>query len=244
MMASTADNDPFLQVQAYVHSTMAQLEANFSRDVLSLLNSSRPLLSSYLRIRSSASSSDSPELAEARNELEGVLKDLQADIEDLVESVKAVELDPYSFGLQIEEVRRRRQLVDEVGNEVENMRQELRKTVQQAAQNSGMNPDVLPDPEAFEGDEDYAAAFEQERQQEIMQEQDVMLDGLRHNVGNLRQQGGAFGQELEEQGQLLDEVDTLADRVGGKLQTGMKNLGIVIKRNEGKTEPDHQFLLT
>jgi member of the syntaxin family of t-SNAREs len=146
-----------------------------------------------------------------------------------------VEVDPYSFGLQIEEVRRRRQLVDEVGDEVEKMRQELRKTVANAAAKSqSFNPDVLPDPESFEEDDDYAAEFEQQRQQEIMREQDEQLDFTFRTVGNLRQQADVMGRELEEQGQLLDEVDTLADRVGGKLQTGMKNLGIVIKRNEGK----------
>jgi t-SNARE syntaxin family protein len=164
------------------------------------------------------------------------LKDLQTDLEDLVESVKAVELDPYSYGLQVEEVRRRRQLVDEVGNEVEHMRQELRKTAQLAGSRVGpyANQDMLPDPESFEEEDDYAAEFEQQRQQEIMQEQDEVLDGVFRTVGNLRQQADVFGQEIEEQDQLLNEVDTITDRVGGKLQVGMKSLGEVIRRNEGK----------
>ena len=43
-----------------------------------------------------------------------------------------------------------------------------------------------------------------------------------------------MGRELEEQAELLDEVDTLADRVGGRLQTGLKSMGTVIRRNEEK----------
>ncbi|KAF2125287.1 hypothetical protein P153DRAFT_378771 [Dothidotthia symphoricarpi CBS 119687] len=213
MMSSSNDEDPFLQVQA---------------DVLSALNTSRPLFKSYLRIRSSASSANSPELLEARHELEQTLQDLSQDLADLVESVKAVEVDPYRFGLEIDEVERRRRLVKDVGDEIENMHDTLRQTVQHA-QNTG-----LPDPESFEEDEDHYAAFEQERQLEMMHDQDEALDGVFRTVGNLRQQADDMGRELEEQGELLNDVDNVADRVGGKLQTGIQKVGWVIKKNEDR----------
>ncbi|KAF2647535.1 hypothetical protein K491DRAFT_614450 [Lophiostoma macrostomum CBS 122681] len=220
MMSGSNDEDPFLQVQA---------------DVLSALNTTRPLFASYLRIRSSASSPNSPELREARSELESTLQELSQDLEDLIESVKAVEHDPYRFGLEIDEVERRRQLVKEVGDEVENMREELLHTVHNA-QNKGKgaaNGDALPDPDSFEDDDQYAA-FEQERQMEMMHEQDEALDGVFQTVGNLRQQADDMGRELEEQGELLNDVDQVADRVGGKLQTGLKKVGWVIKKNEDR----------
>ena len=77
------------------------------------------------------------------------------DLEDLIESVKAVEHDPYRFGLEIEEVERRRRLVKDVGDEVQNMRDELIRTVQDA-QNKGKGAanGALPDPDSFE-DEDH-----------------------------------------------------------------------------------------
>ncbi|KAI9749896.1 MAG: 2-oxoglutarate dehydrogenase complex E2 component [Chaenotheca gracillima] len=220
MMPSTNEEDPFLQVQA---------------DVVSLLNNTRSLFSSYLRIRSLASSPSSPELIQARNELESTLQELTSDLKDLIESVKAVEHDPYKYGLEIEEVARRRRLVEEVSGEVEDMRDELAKTVagaDQKARRSG--GDGLPSPSAFEPENDDYAAFEQEQQLEMMHEQDQALDGVFQTVGNLRQQADDMGRELGEQGQMLDEVDTLADRVGGRLQTGLKKVGWVIKKNEGK----------
>ncbi|EOD46257.1 putative snare domain protein [Neofusicoccum parvum UCRNP2] len=220
MMDATGDEDPFLQVQA---------------DVLSLLNTTRPLFSSYLRIRSSASSPSSPELAEARAELEQALTDLSADLADLVDSVRAVERDPYRFGLEIDEVERRRRLVEDVGREVEDMRAELARAVGAAGAGKGKNPDVLPDPDEFgEVEGDAYAALEQERQMELMHEQDEALDGVFRTVGNLRQQADDMGRELEEQGGMLDEVDTVADRVGGKLQNGIKRVGWVIRQNEDK----------
>jgi t-SNARE syntaxin family protein len=198
--------------------------------VLTQLNASRSLFQSYLRIRSSVSSSTSPELTAARNDLQDVLHNLQADIEELVEAVNAVELDPYSFGLQIDEVRRRRKLVDEVGDEVNKMHNDL-KSVQETQLKS---PGFLPDPSKFDDEDDYAQEFEQQRQQEIMHEQDEVIDEVFQTVRTLRQQGDAFGQELEEQGELLNDMDNMADRVGGKLQYGLRKMGQVIEQNEDK----------
>jgi t-SNARE syntaxin family protein len=202
--------------------------------VLSALNNARPLFKSYLRIRSSASSANSPELREARGELEQTLQDLSQDLEDLVESVKAVEHDPYRFGLEIDEVERRRRLVKDVGAEIENMRDELQHTIDDAKNKgkSGANGNALPDPDSFEDDDAYAA-FEQEQQLEMMHRQDEDLDSVFRTVGNLRQQADDMGRELEEQGEMLNEVDTVADRVGGKLQDGIKKVGWVIRKNEG-----------
>lgn len=166
--------------------------------------------------------------------METTLKDLSSDLEDLVESVRAVEQDPYRYGLEIDEVERRRRLVEEVGGEVEDMRDELQKTVHDAQSKgkAGLNNTMLPDPDTFDEPDDYAH-FEQERQQEMMHEQDEALDDVFQTVGTLRQQADAMGQELEEQGHMINEVETITDRVGGKLQTGIKKVGWVIKKNEG-----------
>ena len=152
---------------------------------------------------------------------------------------------------EIEEVQRRRQLVRDVGDEVEGMHRELVERVHGAGgagngkgKGLGGAPDgnALPHPSAFDsgdedgenngGDDDYGA-FEQQRQMEIMHEQDEALEGVFRTVGNLRGQADAMGRELEEQAELLDEVDNVADRMGGKLQTGLKRVGAVIRKNEG-----------
>ncbi|KAI9367744.1 hypothetical protein BJX61DRAFT_537817 [Aspergillus egyptiacus] len=210
-------------------------------DVLSTLGTTRPLFSSYLRIRSLAKSPSNPELQQARSELETTLTDLTADLDDLVESVRAVEQDPYRYGLELEEVQRRRKLVGDVGAEIENMRAELQKVItsSDAGANSGA-ASGLPNPAEFdslaspgeEGGDDYYAAMEQERQMELMHEQDEQLDGVFRTVGNLRQQADDMGRELEEQRIIIGEVDTLAGRVGGKLQSGMSKMKYIIRKNE------------
>ncbi len=187
-------SDPFLTVQS---------------DVLSTLDSTRSLFSSYLRIRSHATSPNSPELLQSRTELESTLSDLTTDLSDLIESVKAIEQDPYRFGLDVIEVERRRRLVEDVGKEVDRMRTELDSAVSSApnkgkAGTSHTSSSNLPHPSDFVDDadpEDDYEAWEQQRQTEMMAEQDEQL--------------------------------TVAERVGGKLAGGLKRVGWVIKRNEG-----------
>lgn len=213
--------DPFLEVQA---------------DVLSSLNQSRPLLASYLRIRSSASSASSPELLEARQELESTLTDLSADVQDLVDSVKAVEGDPRRYGLDAAEVERRRTLVADVGREMDDMRRQLNETVAAADRRheSLANPDDFDDdPLAGQGDDDDYGAWEEQRQLEMMHEQDEALDGVFKTVGNLRMQADTMGRELEEQAEMLEETENITDRVGSKLGAGMKQMRYVIEKNEG-----------
>ncbi|KAL2010661.1 hypothetical protein VTN00DRAFT_6468 [Thermoascus crustaceus] len=224
----SSNQDPFLQVQA---------------DVLSTLQTTRPLFSSFLRIRSLATSPSNPELQQARSELESTLQDLSADLRDLVESVGAIEQDPYRYGLELEEVQRRRKLVEDVGTEIDSMKQELEKPFRASSAGKGgaggasalPNPsdfDNLLSPEDGRGGDDYYSSLEQQRQVELMQEQDQQLDGVFRTVGNLRQQADDMGRELEEQAVMLDDVDTLADRVGGKLQNGVRRLGHIVRKNE------------
>jgi hypothetical protein len=47
-------------------------------------------------------------------------------------------------------------------------------------------------------------------------------------------QADTMGRELEEQADMLDDVDNITERVGGKLQTGMKKINFVIRQNEGR----------
>jgi len=125
--------------------------------------------------------------------------------------------------------------VKEVGDEIANMHEALQQTVQDAQKKGN----ALPDPDSFEEDEDNYAQFEQEQQMQIMHDQDEALDGVFRTVGNLRMQADDMGRELEEQGEMLKDVDTVADRVGGKLQTGMKKVNTIIRKNEGNYPDSH-----
>jgi t-SNARE syntaxin family protein len=79
-------------------------------------------LSSYIRIRDTAADPDaSPELANTKADLETILEDL-VDLDDLDDSVTAVESNPSQYGLPVEEIRRRRGFVEQVKDQVEELR--------------------------------------------------------------------------------------------------------------------------
>ncbi|KAK5937216.1 hypothetical protein PMZ80_010516 [Knufia obscura] len=214
-----ASEDPFLEVQS---------------DVQSLLTTTRTLYSSYLRIRTLSSSKNktpTTELLQSRSELTSNLETLTSDLQDLLDSIRAVESDPYKFGLDVAELSRRQSFVRDVTNEVDSMRAQLQDTGVGSGGGGG-----LPDPDSFhhgdDYDEDSYEVNEYATQQTMMREQDEQLDDVYRTVGTLRHQAEDMGRELEEQGVMLDEVDTLADRVGGKLAVGTKKIGEVIRRNE------------
>ena len=118
------------------------------------------------------------------------------------------------------------------------MREELLKSIAHGARGGGGGVGGAgfdsEDASMLGGEErrDYNAEFEHEQQLSMMAEQDVQLDGVFRTVGNLRQQADDMGRELEEQAEMLEAVDGLADRVGSRLGTGMKKMGEVIRRNE------------
>lgn len=215
--------------------------------MLATLQAARPLFASYVRIRTLAKSAAlSPELQQARAELEPTLADLAADVLELAQSVRAVEQDPYRYGLDLDEVARRRALVDELRGEVDAMRAAMSADADAVADassgdaNAAATADAdaaaaLPPPEEFD---DYAQ-MEQQRQVALLQEQDQQLDGVFRTVGTLRQQADDMGRELEDQTGLLDEVDSLAERVGGKLHNGMVRLRRIARKNEGESRRRH-----
>ncbi|KAI5290544.1 t-SNARE [Ascosphaera aggregata] len=248
--------DPFLQVQ---------------EDVLSSISTLRSLVASHNRIRSIAKSPSNPELNQSRAELNTTLSDLEADFEDLSQSVRVIEHDPYRYGIELDELERRRHFLADIQVVISDMKHELErqdtqnitvggvqaaaaaqrgqisttatsaKAGQGVAATGGLPPpsnfdDYEDDDHVHDGGErgdDYYAAMEQERQMEMMAEQDQQLDGVFRTVGNLRAQADDMGRELEEQAGIIENVDTLADRVGSKLKTGARRMSHIIAKNEG-----------
>jgi activator of HSP90 ATPase len=88
---------------------------------------------------------DSEELIWAKNELKGTLATLEADLEDLDESVKIVEsTGARLFGLDDMEVMKRRQYVSHVRREIENMRVEVSGEAPHSQRHSASPPARAP----------------------------------------------------------------------------------------------------
>ena len=88
-----------------------------SSEVEQNLSTTHSLLDSYDRLASNSTSSSST-FIEAQEELRGTLALLEADLEDLEESVRAVESTGDRWGIDEGEVKKRRGFVEGVKAEV------------------------------------------------------------------------------------------------------------------------------
>lgn len=203
-------------------------------DVQQLLEQTRLSFTSFLRIRSLVSST-SPELISARKDLTDNLTALADDLADLTAAVRAIEKDPYQYGLDVADVARRGRFVQEVCQEVEGMREEMGREgdVREAQQQHPQGGFVGDEDEAERGG-DPVAMFEQQQQMEMMREQDVQLEGVYRTVGTLREQADVMGRELAEQNEMVEDLGGDVERVEGKMQRGMKDLNSFIRKNEGE----------
>ncbi|CEP63718.1 Tlg1p LALA0_S09e00936g [Lachancea lanzarotensis] len=71
-------------------------------------------------------------------------------------------------------------------------------------------------------------------QQQMLQEQDQHLDTIQQSMRNLHLQASTMGQELEDQGVMLDEMDGNMDNVMSKLSRGRRQLEWVYEKNKEK----------
>ncbi|KAG6819697.1 hypothetical protein H0H93_009491 [Arthromyces matolae] len=167
------------------------------QEVQATLQTAAQLRSSYLRIRSTARD-DSEELEWAKTELKGTLAALEADWEDLDESVKIVEsTDARNFGLDDAEVQRRRRYVTDLHKEIQSMRGELNSSRSSPSNVPARSGLASPPGDRDTGD-DHQEAWAREEQQLIMHEQDRTMDSLAGTLHTLAQQAGLMGQEIVE----------------------------------------------
>ncbi|KAJ7211335.1 t-SNARE [Mycena pura] len=201
------------------------------REISNSLQAASQLRASYVRIRNMAVREDNEELVWARNELKATLAALEADLEDLEESVKIVEsTDARMFGLDDMEVQERRQYVVHCRKQIDNMRAEVNSSVPPP---SSPRPHS-PYPERVPPDEDHQDAWARQEQQMMMQEQERTMDSISGTLSTLAQQAGLMGQEILEHNELLDDLESGVDQTDTKLSEAMRRMRKFMRQSEEK----------
>ncbi|CAE6524089.1 unnamed protein product [Rhizoctonia solani] len=199
-------------------------------EVQNSLEAATNLRASFLRIQSTASA-NSEELNWARNELKGTLAALDADLEDLEESVRIVEeAGGRLFGVEETEVMARRKYVVHVRNQIETMRKEVNASAppkSPSATQMRHSPSVDAEPH-----EDDQAEWSRLEQQFEVQRQESTLDTISGTLHTLATQASLIGQEVGEHNELLGELEANVDRSGLKLDSAMKKMKHFIRETE------------
>ncbi|KIK06458.1 hypothetical protein K443DRAFT_280772 [Laccaria amethystina LaAM-08-1] len=208
------------------------------QEIQTSLQTAAQLRSSYLRIRNMAQE-DSEELMWARNELKATLAALEADLEDLEESVKIVEsTDARMFGLDDAEVQTRRQYVGHVRKEIESMRTELTASSlsipRQRQPSDSTQRDKPGSPFSDQYGDDHQAEWAREEQQMMIREQDNTMDSIAGTLNTLAQQASLMGQEIGQHNEMLDDLEQNVDKTDTKLSDAMRRLRKFLRDSEEK----------
>ncbi|KAF7764036.1 hypothetical protein Agabi119p4_8573 [Agaricus bisporus var. burnettii] len=194
------------------------------------------LLSSYQRIQNIARD-DSEELSYARNELKATLTTLEADLEDLEESVKMVEATgARMFGLDDAEVMKRRKYIGHVRRELENMRGQVSVAAPKRLpqQSSGSATPVYPPSSRGTSRDDDQSAWAREEQQLMVRQQDETMTSISGTLNTLNQQASLMGQEIGEHNELLDDLERGVDSTETKLGGAMQRMRKILRDSEEK----------
>jgi len=207
-------------------------------EIQSSLQTAEQLRASFVRIRSTAREG-SEELDWARNELKATLAALEADLEDLEESVKIVETSGAGmFGLSNAEIAERRRYVGRVRREIEGMRAEVEGRSDTMRITDPLSPPPrqtqLSSPSASPGprDDDHQSHWAREEQQMMIQEQDQTISSIAGTLSTLAQQAGLMGREIGEHNELLDDLGQNVDRSDTKLSNAMRKMKKFVRDTE------------
>ncbi|KAJ3715118.1 snare protein TLG1/Syntaxin [Lentinula raphanica] len=211
------------------------------QEIQTSLQTAGQLRASYVRIKNMARE-DSEELGWARSELKATLAALEADFEDLEDSVKIVETTgPRMFGLEESEVQERKRYVAYVRKEIESMRAELNSERSGGSQSisaysaSSQTPSGTNTPRIGSErnlDENHQEAWAREEQQLMIREQDRTMESIAGTLNTLAQQAGLMGQEIGEHNEMLDDLETGVDRTDGKLSDAMRKMRKFARESE------------
>ncbi|KAG8884753.1 hypothetical protein FRB97_003273 [Tulasnella sp. 331] len=202
--------DPYHEVKAEIQTS---------------LQTAATLRASYLRIASTATG-DSEELRWAGSELKATLAALDADLEDLEESVRIVEgSGGRSFGIGGNEVIQRRQFCRFVRTEIEKA---------STSRSQPSRPAEVPSPE----EEDDQSEWERQEQATMLRQQDSTLSTIAGTLGTLVEQAGLMGREIGEHNEMLSDLEANVDRTSNKLGGAMKKMQQFIRDTEGVKVPE------
>lgn len=176
--------------------------------------------------------------ANARLDFDNTHLEIEETLDDLRLSVEVSQTTPEQFNLTERDIGERERIVAQLRRDLEGVvaawRQRCADPRRQREVTTMANR-ILQDSDGGGGGAAAAAPlnddFQQFQQQQATQEQDLQLDSIHHTMRNLNQQAMLMGQELQDQGYMLDDLDQEMDVVGGKLQRGLKRINYVLEKN-------------
>ena len=192
----------------------------------------RALLGKYEKLRGAPA--NSPQWRELDDEVQEDCDSLKYMINELDKAIDNAERNPQRFHLSQAEISHRRKWIMSTRRQVEGVSDGSLPPRQSAAPAGAPNTAAAKLAAAVNEENDGVIRSEGDRQQLVMAEQDQELDVLSHHVVRIGEMGREMGQELDSQGQLLDELDVEMDGTHTRLAAAQKKVQYVLEKAGSK----------
>ncbi|KAI5967896.1 hypothetical protein CANMA_002664 [Candida margitis] len=177
--------------------------------------------------------SGQPPTTEQSQDFDNNYEELQEMRDDLQSALEQSAKDPAQFSLTSTDISQRQTILQDLNRRISHLLQAWdRKKLRDVTTMSNRISQDEENPFNIDTDNGGGTNMTSYQQQELIQEQDFQLDDIHKTMMNLNQQATMMGDELEDQGFMLDELDYEMDNVDNKLQRGMKRLNVFIERNK------------
>eukprot|EP00873_Tetraselmis_striata_P008557 jgi/Tetstr1/428821/TSEL_018808.t1 len=205
--------DPFYLVREEIQESLTALEKSYSR--------------------LQALPSTIPEFGRLRHEVQEGCESVSWQVDQLQRAIDIAVRNPTRFNLSDEEVESRKQWSRSARQKVDDVRQGLALLVRQADSAASAAAATEMSSAAYR-DNDVFIGNQTDRQTQLMRQQDDDLDELSQHVSQIGQIGLTIHEELESQGQLLEELDEDLDATTNRLAAAQKKVEVVLKRAGAK----------
>ncbi|KAI5956466.1 hypothetical protein KGF54_000941 [Candida jiufengensis] len=168
---------------------------------------------------------------ELQQDFENNYEELQETYEELQEALELSATNPQLYNLTSTDINQRKQILRDLNNKKTSIQQKWdNKKLRDV---TTMSNRISQDSEIPENPfNDETPTMTNYQQQELISQQDNQLDDIHKTMMNLNQQATIMGDELQDQGFMLDELDYELDHVDNKLNKNMKRLNHFIERNK------------
>ncbi|KAG1452223.1 hypothetical protein G6F56_007877 [Rhizopus delemar] len=220
------EQDPFLIVKS-------QVEDNISN--------AANLFASWKRIQQTVSSPKNQELLWTADELNSTLEVIEQDLDDLQEALDMSLSNPSQFNLTQKDISSRKKFLDTSRQFIQNIRSTLANPPSKKnkfSQNQSIETVRQNENSRF-------IENEQQQQQLLVQEQDQHLDAMGGTLINLKEIAGTMNREMDDHVIMIDDLGERVDRSEGRLNTAMKRITDILRKEEVSTEilPDNVRIL-
>lgn len=163
-------------------------------------------------------------------EVDDIMNDIRETMVDLDRSVLVMKRSG-------QDISTREQKLSSIRDEFESLN--TAKPLENSSSSNNQNGDgnhalSLDEEQDSRTDEAISGGMSNPFQEQILKEQDTHLDEIHKTMHNLHLHAQTMGQELEDQGTILDELDENFDSITNKVQRGRRQLEWIYEKNKEK----------